>query len=142
MYKITIASILINSDSYDNYLNVSSKRFANRSLENSEAWFSYDSFKIRDFWEYHSSGGICGWNEWLHALSGCEIDFFFLCLDMNEINDFINVKMRNRYGLSGCEWNSYHWHDVKHTSCDVIEWNKRWNGSVRMRNGHGILRCW
>lgn len=49
MYKITIASILINSDSYDNYLNVSSKRFANRSLENSEAWFSYDSFKIRDF---------------------------------------------------------------------------------------------
>lgn len=94
---------MINSDSNSK---VFSKRFANRSIENSKAWFSYGSFKIRHFWEYHSSGGICGWNGRLYALSGCEIDLF-LCLDVIEINDFISVKMRNRNCVSGCEWNSY-----------------------------------
>lgn len=96
-----------------------------RSIENSKAWFSYGSFKIRHFWEYHSSGGICGWNGRLYALSGCEIDLF-LCLDVIEINDFISVKMRNRNCVSVCEWNSCQ--DVKYTSCGVIGWNERWNG--------------
>lgn len=113
---------LMNSDSNSN---VFYKRFANRSIENSKAWFSYGSFKIRHFWEYHSSGGICGWNGRLYALSGCEIDLF-LCLDVIEINDFISVKMRNRNCVSGCEWNSCQ--DVKYTSCGVIGWNERWNG--------------
>lgn len=113
---------MINSDSNSK---VFSKRFANRSIENSKAWFSYGSFKIRHFWEYHSSGGICGWNGRLYALSGCEIDLF-LCLDVIEINDFISVKMRNRNCVSGCEWNSCQ--DVKYTSCGVIGWNERWNG--------------
>lgn len=40
-------------------------------------------------------------NDCTHCQDAKQI--FFLCLDVNEINDFINVKMRNRYGLSGCE---------------------------------------
>lgn len=113
---------MINSDSNSK---VFSKRFANRSIENSKAWFSYGSFKIRHFWEYHSSGGICGWNGRLYALSGCGIDLF-LCLDVIEINDFISVKMQNRNCVSAWEWNSRQ--DVKYTSCGVIGWNERWNG--------------
>lgn len=126
---------LMNSDSNSN---VFYKRFANRSIENSKAWFSYGSFKIRHFWEYHSSGGICGWNGRLYALSGCEIDLF-LCLDVIEINDFISVKMRNRNCVSGCEWNSCQDVKIYIVWCDWMKWKMK--RTVRMRNEYGTLRC-
>lgn len=89
----------------DSNLKVFFKRFVNRFIENFKVWFSYGLFKIRYFWEYYLSGGICGWNGWLYVLLGCEIDLF-LCLDVIEINDFISVKMWNRNCVFGCEWNS------------------------------------